>query len=259
MDYIYKIENESKYRITAKKIKTNIELRIYDNCNDKDNYYISLYRLEFLNNKLGKKCSFKSISNFINCLENNINNGCLKIESVYGSMIRTVWKIFPNKKSNQETFTLLSKRNYNRKLSIFFYSNFKGAEKAFIEILRQENTNNSSETNVLESNLNTSENKIDNSDTLKSSVFNFFHSKTNIHITSLPNNIVNNYYQKKLIERENHLEYNYNNGFLIDNFNFLKDNDENKKEAFHKMIDEYSKSSKKNYRNVLVFFEEENL
>ena len=91
-------------------------------------HYISGYNLNFLNDKFIKKIKFNNFNQFVDCLTDNINQKKLIIKPPYKNVIKTIWKIFPKDSSKKETFTLVSSKNVNNKLSLFFYSNYEKAK-----------------------------------------------------------------------------------------------------------------------------------
>ena len=73
------------------------------------------------------------LSIFYNCLIDNIKERKLIIKPLYENVINTIWKIFPNKKM-EESFTLILYKKLNKKLSLFFYSNFANSKDILKEI-----------------------------------------------------------------------------------------------------------------------------
>ena len=99
--------------------------------------FSSDYELKNLNEKLEKIITFKEISEFEKLLEKNISKKTLILKSPYKNVCNSIWKIFPNDDSKKETFTLMSQKSFNKKISLFFYENFTKSEKFVLEAERQ--------------------------------------------------------------------------------------------------------------------------
>ena len=99
--------------------------------------YSSNYLLDNLNEKFEKVVSFKDISDFKKILEKNINKGTLILKSPYKSVIDSIWKIFPNDSSKNQTFTLISQKSFNKTISLFFFENYTKSESFVKEVENQ--------------------------------------------------------------------------------------------------------------------------
>jgi len=207
----YYSKDSKKYEILISEVNEKIILNLITS---DSSFYISKYRLEFLNEKLGKIIKFNKASQFINCLIENIIKNTMVVEPPYKNVITTIWKLFPNDSKKEESFTLISSKKCNQKLSIIFYSSHKRAEK-ISDIITED-------LNLIKENKN-----------------------------------------------ENRIEFIYNNGFYFDNIIFLEINDKeekydekmiyDKQKIFFNIIEENIKSNKKEFRTVLIFFDEPNL
>ena len=207
--YNYESEDAKKYEIKIKCSKRKIRFRLKHQSEDNKIYYfLSMYRFLSVKRKCKKIIDFKNISSFVQCLVDNIKNKKLVIKPIYKNIMKTIWKIFPND-SKEESFTLISNKHFNKKLSLFFFSDFKRAEHLVKQLQQQEYLN-----------------------------------------------------LKEIKKNNNILDHIYSNGFLIENSMFLNGNfetEEEKKETFFEMIKENNSKKNKEYRNVLVFFDEPNL
>ena len=285
--YDYTSEDNIRYKLFFAIKAEIIELILTRN----NNYFKSIYRLEFLNDKFGKKASFKNLSDFKNLLKKNISKNSLIIKPIYRTIIRTIWKIKPGKKDSKETFTLLSYKNINDKLSILFYSNYKIAEKAIKELINQEfNKNINKEEFIKEDN----KLKFNNVNKLEiNSTFDnindiskneeFINQEENISFennnknflqldnnTGLTNNIniINikdeseenyNINENEFENKGDTLEYNNKNSLIIDNIIVLNNlNDQLKKEALFSKLNELKNLNDEEFRTVLVFFLNQN-
>ena len=104
--------------------------------------YISLYNIDYLNERLEKIIHFNSINHFRDCLLNNLTQKALIVKPPYKSAIATIWKIFPKEQNKKNTFTLLSSSNYDKGLSLIFFGdnqNSKNIIKEVEQIILQKN------------------------------------------------------------------------------------------------------------------------
>ena len=83
--------------------------------------YISIFNLDFLNERLGSIIRFDSIEKFRGCLSYNLNKKTLFIKPPYKNALATIWKIFPLDSQRKNKFTLLSSNNYDKGLSLIFF------------------------------------------------------------------------------------------------------------------------------------------
>ena len=119
-------------------IKYN-ERKIYICVYEDMNEYSSVFTLNFINDKLSGIIKFKTLSNFCDCLYDNINKNSLLIDPPYkDKVIATKWMLFPNENKFTHTFTLMLRRRVNENLSLYFFSNYKDASVIIKEIEEQE-------------------------------------------------------------------------------------------------------------------------
>jgi len=129
----YVSEDKQHYVICLEETKNEIIISI-SNENDNDSPFSSKYEIDYLNEKFGKSISFKNIQEFRACLKDNVQKQLLVIKKPYKNVINTVWKLYPKNSNDKKTFTLISSQSWEKNLSLFFYSNFKRAEKVVKEI-----------------------------------------------------------------------------------------------------------------------------
>ena len=98
------------------------------------NPYISVYNLDFLNDRLGKFVNFKKIENFRDCLIDNLSKKTLIVRPPYKSAVITTWRIFPKDPKKQSTFTLISSSNYDKGLSLIFFGENNNSKLLIKEI-----------------------------------------------------------------------------------------------------------------------------
>ena len=98
------------------------------------NPYISVYNLDFLNDRLGKFIHFNTIQDFRECLIENLSKKTLVVKPPYKSAIVTTWKIFPKDTKKLSTFTLISSSNYDKGLSLIFFGENKNSKLLIKEI-----------------------------------------------------------------------------------------------------------------------------
>jgi len=140
----YTSEDEQHYVICLEETKNEIIISL-TNEKDNDSPFTSRYELDYLNQKFGKNYYFKSIQEFRHCLKENVQKQLLTIKKPYKNVINTIWKLHPNQAKENKTFTLISSQSWEKNLSLFFYSNFKRAEKVVKEIEDQAQMNPSQE------------------------------------------------------------------------------------------------------------------
>ena len=130
MSFTRRINND-EINIRTDEEKKNI-LICLTKANQKE-IYSSVYNLDFINDKLKKIKDFKkfqTVASFSNCLKENIDSNTLNINSPYDNkIIATTWKVFPKNNNLKQTFTFILQRKINQNLSLFFFSNYKRAEK----------------------------------------------------------------------------------------------------------------------------------
>ena len=134
----YKTEEELIYNFRFDLIENN-EIKITIQEINKDNTsttnpYISVYNLDFLNDRLGKFINFQKLENFRDCLIDNISKKTLIIKLPYKSAVVTIWKIYPKDSKKQNTFTLISSSNYDKGLSLIFFGENKNSKLLIKEI-----------------------------------------------------------------------------------------------------------------------------
>ena len=140
----YISEDMQNYVICIEETKEIIIISI-SNEKDNDSPFTSKYELYYLIEKFGKNINFKSIQEFRACLKENVQKKLLIIKKPYKNVINTIWKLYPNNAKEKKTFTLISSQSWEKNLSLFFYSNFKRAEKVVKEIEDQAEINPSQE------------------------------------------------------------------------------------------------------------------
>ena len=116
-------ENEKKYQIIFEVTNDNVLILTIIDLKDGD-LFISNYFLNNLNDKFGNTIKLKTLKDFESCCIENINKKLLILKPPYKNIINSVWKVFPNNKSNSQTFTLISMKSYNKKISVYNYYNY---------------------------------------------------------------------------------------------------------------------------------------
>ena len=152
----YLSEDKKNYKIKILYCEQKIKILFYEleseneenkkNMKNKENkenktIFLSKYHLDDLNVKFMKIKQFKTIEEFIDLLLSNINQKKLIIKPPYKNVITSVWRIFPESKDKKQTFSLVSSLNYNKKISLLFYSDYKASEKVVKEIETPLNVN----------------------------------------------------------------------------------------------------------------------
>ena len=122
VEFDYKGENSNNYKIIIETTKEeDLFLSIVD-LKSRD-VYSSNYYLTNLNEKLLNVNKFKKIIDFKSNLVDNIKSKSLILKAPYKNVINSVWKVFPSDKSKNQTFTLISSKSSNKKISIYFKNN----------------------------------------------------------------------------------------------------------------------------------------
>ena len=133
-NFNFQIIEDSQIKVTIQKIyKDNTILNLP---------YVSIYSLNYLNERLEKFIHFNKITDFRECLISNISKKTLFIKPPYKNAIVTIWKIFPNEPTKKNTFTLLSSNNYDKGLSLIFFG-----ENTFSEDIQKEIENSIQQNN----------------------------------------------------------------------------------------------------------------
>ena len=104
-----------------------------------NNIYSSSYFLDNLKEKLIQFNILKTIQDFKNCCIDNITKKKLIIKPPYKSVINSIWKIFPNDNSKNETFTLISSKSSNKNINLYTYSDSSKINNIISEIENQLN------------------------------------------------------------------------------------------------------------------------
>ena len=125
-NFVFELKDENSIKIVIQEINK-------DNTTT-TNPYISVYSLDFLNDRLGKFINFKKIDNFRDCLIDNLSKKTLIVRPPYKSAVITTWKIFPKDSKRQSTFTLISSSNYDKGLSLIFFGENKNSKTLIKEI-----------------------------------------------------------------------------------------------------------------------------
>ena len=112
-NFCFNIEDNNQIKITIQEINNNNTIV--------SEPYISIYNLDFLNERLGNIIRFDSIEKFRECLLYNLNKKTLFIKPPYKNALATIWKIFPLDSQRKNKFTLLSSNNYDKGLSLIFF------------------------------------------------------------------------------------------------------------------------------------------
>lgn len=132
----YTGEDKQKYQIILEVTNDNyFILTIIEQKNRE--VYSSTYFLNNLNDKLGHIIKLKTIKDFEACCKENIKKKLLVLKPPYKNVINSVWKIVQNKNSNTQTFTLISTKTYNKKISIYNYNNYSKIKDLVEEIKKQ--------------------------------------------------------------------------------------------------------------------------
>ena len=134
MSKIYLSEEKKKFEIIIKvKDKSRMQI-LFSDLSNTNRVFISNYILEDLNVKFMKIIQFKTIEEFEKILYDNIQYEKLVLKSPYKNAITSIWKIFPLLKEKKQTFTLISSLDFNKNISLIFYSDFINSSKIVKEI-----------------------------------------------------------------------------------------------------------------------------
>ena len=125
-NFCFNIVDNNQIKITIQEINKNNTIT--------SEPYISLYYLDYLNERLGKIINFDSIEQFRECLLNNLNKKTLFIKPPYKNALATIWKIFPKDSQRKNTFTLLSSNNYDKGISLIFFGENNQSKNTIKEI-----------------------------------------------------------------------------------------------------------------------------
>ena len=129
-------EDKKSYQIILEITKDDyFILTIIDPKNN--DVYSSNYFLNNLNEKFGNTIKLKTLKDFESLCALNITKKLLVLKPPYKNVINSVWKIFPNNKSKTQTFTLISSKSYNKKISIYSYCNYTNIKNIVEEIQKQ--------------------------------------------------------------------------------------------------------------------------
>ena len=140
MESLFTYTTDEKYTFNFNfNILENNEIKITIQEIEKNNIiislpYISIYNLDYLNERLGKFINFNKISDFRDCLINNISKKTLIVKPPYKSAIITTWRIFPKDELKKNTFTLISSSNFDKGLSIIFFGENSDSKNIMKEI-----------------------------------------------------------------------------------------------------------------------------
>ncbi len=135
--YTYEAEDKNNYQIIfelndSKRIKLS-----FSNNSSQDLKYTSEYQLDELNEKFRKIIHFKEINLFHQCLIDNLNKKSLILKAPYKNVITSIWKIFPKKENQIQTFTLISSKEFNKNISLIYFSNYTQSEEIVKKIEKQ--------------------------------------------------------------------------------------------------------------------------
>ena len=131
----YSFTRFNNFVIQIKYNERKIYICVYEGTNE----YSSVYTLGFIKDKLPTINKFNTLSNFCDCLYDNINKNSLVIDPPYKEkVVATNWRVFPNENKFTQTFTLILRRRVKENLSLYFFSNYKDASIIIKEIEEQE-------------------------------------------------------------------------------------------------------------------------
>ena len=105
--------------------------------NPNNDIYSSSYYLNNLNEKFLNVTKFKAIKDFKLCLFENIKGKHLILNSPYKNVINSIWKVFPTEKGKEQTFTLISSKSANKKISIYSFSDYNKIKNVIEELKKQ--------------------------------------------------------------------------------------------------------------------------
>ena len=136
MDFEYIGEDSKKYKIIIETTKDEDLFLSIIGISSTD-IYSSNYYLNNLNEKFLNVIKFKTIKDFRTCLMDNLKKKLLILKSPYKNVINSVWKVFPNEKSKEQTFTLISSKASNKKISIYSFSDYNKIKNILEELKKQ--------------------------------------------------------------------------------------------------------------------------
>lgn len=136
-DFEYENEEKKIFKILIT-CKNDKEISLsFTGQSETNEIYSSNYQIDDLNEKFGKIKKFKKINEFNDLIIDNINKKTLILKSPYKNVINSKWKTFPNEEAKEDTFTLISTRSMNKKISLLFYSNYTKSKYIIDQILSQ--------------------------------------------------------------------------------------------------------------------------
>ena len=131
----YSGEDSKKYKIIVEISEEDLFLNIVSAANN--DIYSSNYYLNNLNEKFLNVVKFKTIKDFKLCLSDNIKKKSLILKSPYKNIINSIWKVFPTDKSKEQTFTLISSKSSNKKISIYSFYDYSIIKNIVDELKKQ--------------------------------------------------------------------------------------------------------------------------
>ena len=132
----YTGEESKDYKIIIE-ISKNDDLFLSIVGSQNNDIYSSNYYLNNLNEKFLNVINFKTIKDFRVCLLENIKRKTLILKPPYKNVINSIWKVFPADKSKEQTFTLISSKSSNKKISIYSFSDFSKVKNIAEELKKQ--------------------------------------------------------------------------------------------------------------------------
>ena len=135
-DFDYTGEDSQNYKIIIETTKDDdLFLSIIRASNN--DIYSSNYYLNNLNEKFLNVIKFKTIKDFKLCLLENLKRKLVILEPPYKNVINSKWKVFPTEKSKEQTFTLISSKSSNKKISIYSFSDYNKIKNVLEELTKQ--------------------------------------------------------------------------------------------------------------------------
>ena len=127
--FTYKTDEMLSFNFTFN-ILDNNEIKVTIQELNENNYaikepYISVYKFQYLNERLSKVIQFKKIEDFRDCLITNLDKKTLVVKPPYKNAVATIWRLFPKETNKKNTFMLISSSNYDRGLSLVFFGENK--------------------------------------------------------------------------------------------------------------------------------------
>ena len=132
----YTGEESKDYKIIIE-ISKNDDLFLSIVGSQNNDIYSSNYYLNNLNEKFLNVINFKTIKDFRVCLLENIKRKTLILKPPYKNVINSIWKVFPSDKTKEQTFTLISSKSSNKKISIYSFSDFSKVKNIAEELKKQ--------------------------------------------------------------------------------------------------------------------------